>query len=93
MIAQIIGPMLRLAVVASPDYFAAHPAPRRPQDLIAHRCINRVVDVEVFRHHVEVAREHHGLPHREQRLAVSDETVHPAQLVVEVGAAHAVAVW
>ena len=41
MIALPIGPPLRMAVVASPDYFAAHPAPRAPQDLTAHRCINQ----------------------------------------------------
>lgn len=41
MIAMPIGPPLRLAVVASPDYFAAHPPPRKPQDLMAHRCINQ----------------------------------------------------
>jgi DNA-binding transcriptional LysR family regulator len=41
MIAVAIGPALRLAVVASPEYFAAHSAPKRPQDLTAHRCINQ----------------------------------------------------
>ncbi|WP_427307430.1 LysR family transcriptional regulator [Cupriavidus sp. H39] len=41
MIAVPIGPPLRMAVVASPDYFAAHPLPKTPQDLMAHRCINQ----------------------------------------------------
>jgi DNA-binding transcriptional LysR family regulator len=41
MIAIPIGPPLRLAVVASPDYFAAHPAPKKPQELTAHNCINQ----------------------------------------------------
>jgi len=41
MIAVPIGPPLRMAVVASPDYFAAHPAPQSPNDLIEHRCINQ----------------------------------------------------
>ncbi len=41
MIAVPIGPPLRMAVVASPDYFALHPAPRTPHDLMAHRCINQ----------------------------------------------------
>ena len=31
---------LRMAVVASPQYFAAHPAPSTPHDLPNHRCIN-----------------------------------------------------
>jgi len=33
MIVVPIGPPLRLAVIASPAYFAAHPAPRLPRDL------------------------------------------------------------
>jgi DNA-binding transcriptional LysR family regulator len=41
MIAIPIGPPLRMAVVASPGYFAAHPAPKVPRDLTAHRCINQ----------------------------------------------------
>lgn len=41
MIAVPIGPALRLAVVASPDYFARHAPPTTPQDLMAHRCINQ----------------------------------------------------
>lgn len=27
--------------VASPDYFADHPVPRHPQELVEHRCINQ----------------------------------------------------
>lgn len=41
MIAVAIGPALRLAVVASPDYFAAHAVPKMPRDLTDHRCINQ----------------------------------------------------
>ncbi|MDA8446317.1 LysR family transcriptional regulator [Paracidovorax valerianellae] len=41
MIAVPLGPPLRMAVVASPAYFAAHPAPKTPHDLTAHRCINQ----------------------------------------------------
>lgn len=41
MVAVPIGPPLRMAVAASPDYFARHPAPRTPRDLAAHRCINQ----------------------------------------------------
>jgi DNA-binding transcriptional LysR family regulator len=40
MIAVRIGPDMRMAVVGAPSYFAAHPRPRRPQDLTDHRCIN-----------------------------------------------------
>ncbi|HEN8798099.1 LysR family transcriptional regulator [Pseudomonas sp. CM27] len=41
MIAVPIGPQLRMAVVASPAYFAEHPKPKTPKDLIRHRCINQ----------------------------------------------------
>ncbi|CAJ0808789.1 HTH-type transcriptional regulator PgrR [Ralstonia psammae] len=41
MIAVPIGPALRLAVVASSEYFAAHPVPKVPRDLMDHRCINQ----------------------------------------------------
>ncbi|WP_010543614.1 LysR family transcriptional regulator [Sphingomonas elodea] len=40
MIAVPIGPDLRMAVVGSPAYFAAHGRPQVPQDLTAHACIN-----------------------------------------------------
>jgi DNA-binding transcriptional LysR family regulator len=40
MIAIPIGPKLRMAAVASPSYFAGNPAPRKPGDLVKHRCIN-----------------------------------------------------
>ncbi len=40
MIAVSIGPQLRMAVVASPAYFATHPKPKNPRDLINHNCIN-----------------------------------------------------
>lgn len=40
MIAVRIGPDMRMAVVAASSYFKLHPAPKKPQDLIAHNCIN-----------------------------------------------------
>ncbi len=40
MIAVAVGPDLRMAVVASPSYLAAHPAPQTPQDLMQHACVN-----------------------------------------------------
>ncbi len=39
MIAVRVSPDLRAAVVASPAYFKTHPKPRKPQDLLQHRCI------------------------------------------------------
>lgn len=41
MIAVPIGPELRMAVAASPAYFATHPKPKEPQDLLDHNCINQ----------------------------------------------------
>ncbi|AZZ11880.1 TPA: LysR family transcriptional regulator [Pseudomonas aeruginosa] len=40
MIAVPIGPPVRMAVVAAPAYFAAHPKPRNPRGLVDHNCIN-----------------------------------------------------
>ncbi len=31
---------IRLAVVGAPSYFARHPAPRHPRDLVEHECLN-----------------------------------------------------
>lgn len=41
MIAVPIGPELRMAVAGSPDYFARHPKPKSPRDLLKHKCINQ----------------------------------------------------
>lgn len=41
MIAVPIGPPLRMAVAASPAYFATHPIPKNPRDLLEHNCINQ----------------------------------------------------
>lgn len=40
MIAMRIGPDIPMAIVGSPDYFKAHPAPASPARLIDHRAIN-----------------------------------------------------
>lgn len=40
MIAMPIGTQLRMAAVASPDYFTRHPLPKVPEDLTQHNCIN-----------------------------------------------------
>jgi DNA-binding transcriptional LysR family regulator len=40
MIAVRVGPDMRMAVVGAPAYFRRQPEPKRPQDLINHRCIN-----------------------------------------------------
>ncbi|MBE2321311.1 LysR family transcriptional regulator, partial [Solirubrobacter sp. CPCC 204708] len=40
MIAVPIGPKLRMAAVAVPDYFDKHAKPKTPEDLTQHSCIN-----------------------------------------------------
>lgn len=40
MIAVRVGPDMRMAVVGSPAYFAAHPRPQTPGELTAHNCIS-----------------------------------------------------
>ena len=40
MIAVPVGPPMRMAVVASPAYFAKQSPPKRPQDLARYECIN-----------------------------------------------------
>jgi DNA-binding transcriptional LysR family regulator len=40
MIAVPIGPDMRMIVVGAPAYLAAHEAPKTPQDLTSHNCIN-----------------------------------------------------
>lgn len=40
MIAMQISPQLRMAAVASPEYFNSHPIPLTPHDLLEHNCIN-----------------------------------------------------
>lgn len=40
MIAVPIGPKLRMAAAASPEYFALCPPPQTPRDLVQHSCIN-----------------------------------------------------
>ncbi len=41
MIAVRISPEMRTVIAASPGYFAKHPIPVHPRDLVAHRCIKR----------------------------------------------------
>jgi DNA-binding transcriptional LysR family regulator len=41
MIAVRIGPDWRLVAVASPGYFAKHPQPDHPEQLVGHNCINQ----------------------------------------------------
>jgi DNA-binding transcriptional LysR family regulator len=40
MIAVRIAPDMRMAVVGAPGYFKQRPLPKKPEDLVAHSCIN-----------------------------------------------------
>ncbi len=40
MIAVRVSPDYRPAIVGSPEYFASHPVPQSPHDLVHHRCVN-----------------------------------------------------
>jgi DNA-binding transcriptional LysR family regulator len=40
MVAVRVSEDLRAAIVGSPTYFASHPRPRHPRDLLKHACIN-----------------------------------------------------
>lgn len=58
MIAISLGRQRRYAVVGSPEYFARHPAPVVPPDLLAHRCIRvRLPNGAIFRWRFEKAGE------------------------------------
>jgi DNA-binding transcriptional LysR family regulator len=46
MVAVRVSPDLRPAIVGAPSYFASHPKPASPRDLLQHRCVR-------FRHHGE----------------------------------------
>jgi len=48
MIAVRVGPDVPMAVVASPDYFARHPKPKCPQELVAHRCIQLRLPTQTY---------------------------------------------
>ncbi len=57
MIAVRIGPDMRMAVVASPDYFSAMGVPETPHDLQHHRCINMRLPTAGGLYHWEFEKE------------------------------------
>ncbi len=57
MIAVRIGPDMRMAMVGSPAYFAANPAPETPHELQNHRCINMRLPTAGGLYHWEFERE------------------------------------
>jgi DNA-binding transcriptional LysR family regulator len=61
MIAVRIGPDMRMAAVAAPAYLARHPAPRVPQELTAHSCINLRLPTHGGLYTWEFAKDGHDL--------------------------------
>lgn len=57
MVAVRIGPDMRMAVVASPDYFSANGAPETPHELQHHRCINMRLPTAGGLYHWEFERD------------------------------------
>lgn len=57
MIAVRIGPDMRMVVVGTPSYFAAHPVPETPHELQHHRCINMRLPTAGGLYHWEFERE------------------------------------
>lgn len=57
MIAVRIGPQMRMAVVASPSYFAANSVPETPHELQNHRCINMRLPTAGGLYHWEFEKE------------------------------------
>ncbi|MFS2225108.1 LysR family transcriptional regulator [Pantoea sp. B65] len=57
MVAVKIGPNMRMAVVATPAYFAANGTPQTPHDLQNHRCINMRLPTAGGLYHWEFERE------------------------------------
>lgn len=48
MIAVPIGPPVRLIAVGTPSYFAEHPRPKKPQELMNHCCINLCISRSLY---------------------------------------------
>ncbi|RAI02028.1 LysR family transcriptional regulator [Acuticoccus sediminis] len=58
MIAVSLGRPQRFAVVGTPQYFAEHPRPLVPTDVLAHRCVRvRLPDGAIYRWHFEKGAE------------------------------------
>lgn len=61
MIAVRIGPDLRMAAFAAPEYLAAHGIPQTPQDLARHRCITMRFTRETAPYAWEFSKDGHEL--------------------------------
>ncbi|MBG6596000.1 LysR family transcriptional regulator [Pseudomonas aeruginosa] len=83
MIAVPIGPKLRMAAVAAPDYFDKHPKPKTPQDLTRHSCINLRFPTHGGLYVWEFARRGRQLNVRVEGQVTLNSTPHIVQAALE----------
>lgn len=83
MIAVPIGPKLRMAAVATPEYFARHPKPRTPADLTRHSCINVRFPTQGGLYVWEFARKGKQLNVRVEGQVTLNSTPHIVQAALE----------
>lgn len=83
MIAVSIGPKLRMAAVATPDYFAKHPKPKKPEDLTNHSCINVRFPTHGGLYVWEFARKGRQLNVRVEGQVTLNSTPHIVQAALE----------
>jgi DNA-binding transcriptional LysR family regulator len=85
MVAVRVSADLRAAIVASPKYFASHPRPRHPRDLLGHACINfRQGSRGVYRWEFEKGRQSLSVA-VDGPLVVDDAEIHVRAAVDGVG--------
>ena len=85
MVAVRVSEDLRAAIVASPGYFASHPRPRHPRDLLGHACINfRQGSRGVYRWEFEKGRQSVAVA-VDGPLLVDDAEIHVRAAVDGVG--------
>lgn len=75
MIAVRIGPELRMAVVASPEYLSAYGTPLMPHDLTRHRCINIRLPTSGGLYAWEFDKDGHELNVRVSGPVVANDTI------------------
>jgi DNA-binding transcriptional LysR family regulator len=74
MIAVRIGPDMRMAIVGAPSYFRERSEPTRPQDLIAHNCINLRLPTHGGLYAWELEKDDHKLKVRVEGQLVFNNT-------------------
>ncbi|AWK89134.1 LysR family transcriptional regulator [Azospirillum thermophilum] len=89
MISVRIGPDVRFAVVGAPSYFAKHPPPAVPQNLIEHRCITLRLPTHGGIYAWELGKDQHELRVRVDGQLVFNSIFHILDAAVDgFGLAH-----